>query len=64
MNLRIQNLDDWPYCTTRAGWREILNCSDLTFRRAELKGDLIPSGVNHKLYTKRAILQWLGIPQE
>jgi hypothetical protein len=49
---------------TQVVWRELLDCSDLTMRRAELRGDLIASGgVNHKLYTKRAVLQWLNIPE-
>jgi hypothetical protein len=62
MNILIPNLDDLPAVATRAVWRELLDCSDLTMRRAELRGDLIASGkTNHKLYRKTDILKWLGI---
>jgi hypothetical protein len=64
MKILIQNLDDLPAVAPRAVWRELLDCSDLTMRRAELRGDLIASGkINHKLYRKSDILKWLGIQE-
>jgi hypothetical protein len=64
MNILIQDLDTLPAVATRAVWRELLDCSDLTMRRAELRGDLIASGkTNHKLYRKPDILKWLGIQE-
>jgi hypothetical protein len=64
MNILIQDLDEWPAVATRAVWRGLLDCSDLTFRRAELRGDLIASGkTNLKLYKKPDILRWLGIQE-
>jgi len=46
-------------------WRELIGCSALTMKREEGAGTLIPSGTkSQKLYTKKAILRWIGVPEE
>lgn len=64
MQLLIPKLNDWPDVARATVWRELLDCSALTMRRAERAGTLIPSGTKaHKLYTKKSILRWIGVPE-
>jgi hypothetical protein len=64
MQILIPNLKAWPDVANPAVWCELIDCSLLTMRRAEKSGVLVPAGTKaHKLYTKSAILRWLGIPE-
>jgi hypothetical protein len=64
MQLLIKKLDEWPDVARAKVWRELIGCSPITMRRAERAGALIPSGTQgHKLYTKTAILRWIGVQE-
>jgi hypothetical protein len=64
MNTLIPKLNDMPDVARAAIWRDLIGCSERTMERVERAGTLIPSGTrSQKLYTKKAILRWLGIQE-
>ena len=61
--MHIQKIELLPDIDSRRGWAKILKKHEVTLYRAEQAGLLKSSKVGHRtvLYTKAAILEWLGV---
>ena len=64
--MRIPRLDSLPDIAQRSEWAKLLEVDHSTLYRAEMRGDLEgfrPTG-RSVVYTKDAILSWIGIKRE
>jgi hypothetical protein len=64
--MRIPSLEDLPSAANRATWAKELHCHQSTLYRAEIKGQLKRAnpGASNAIYTRKAVLKWLGLDQE
>ena len=61
--MKIPNLENLPALTTRAGWAKAIDCNQSTLYRAEMQKKLKRAnpGSWHAIYTRDAVLAWLGL---
>ena len=64
--MRIPSIDDLPSAANRPTWAKELHCHQSTLYRAEIKGLLKRAnpGAPNAIYTRKAILKWLGLDQD
>jgi hypothetical protein len=64
--MHIGKISDWPDAAQRIVWAKILEINPSTLYRADKDNRLCGSrpGGRTVVYTKKAILQWLGIELE
>jgi hypothetical protein len=64
--MKIPRVEDLPDAASRPHWAEALRLNESTLYRADRQGKLQASRVGGRtvIYTKRAILKWLGIDKQ
>jgi hypothetical protein len=62
LDMLISDISKLPDATHRSRWAELLDLDETTLYRAERNGELKRVSNKHQaVYTKKAILRWLGL---